>query len=121
MRMRMYADEEEERLKMKKAIQKLKTSAEKLIKEPKDLRTILSLNNNVPEPPIEINDLEDLGSKLKNRSRQMVFSLERDISDINQQRERKENIKSDIRVMLNRRRGARSPHGARHIEERPHR
>ncbi|XP_057670791.1 nuclear cap-binding protein subunit 3-like [Diorhabda carinulata] len=106
MRMRMYADEEEERIKNRKAIQKIKKQTEKLTTEPKDLRAILSMNNY--SQPIEIIDLvqDDLGKKLKNRSRQMVVSIERDPWEIHH--ERKENIRSDIRSVLNKRR-ERSP------------
>ncbi|XP_072387420.1 uncharacterized protein [Diabrotica undecimpunctata] len=115
MRMRMYADEEEERIKIRKAIQKLKNQTEKLKKEPKDLRTILSINNY--REPIEVIDLveDDLGRKLKNRSRQIVFSIDRDPAEL--RRDRKENIKSDVRSVLNRRRArSRSPYEHRRGE-----
>ncbi|XP_028129241.2 nuclear cap-binding protein subunit 3 [Diabrotica virgifera virgifera] len=115
MRMRMYADEEEERIKIRKAIQKLKNQTEQLKKEPKDLRTILSINNY--REPIEVIDLveDDLGRKLKNRSRQIVFAIDRDPVEL--RRDRKENIKSDVRSVLNRRRGrSRSPYEHRRGE-----
>ncbi|KAG5872704.1 hypothetical protein JTB14_008798 [Gonioctena quinquepunctata] len=109
-RMRMYADEEEEKLRRKKMLQTIKKQTEKISRDDgreRDLRNVLSVTNYAE--PVEVIDLvgEDLGSKLKNRSKQMVFTVERDFSDYNSH-DRKENVRSDIRSYLEERR-IRSP------------
>ncbi|CAH1154365.1 unnamed protein product [Phaedon cochleariae] len=111
-RMRMYADEEEEKVRRKKLLQTIKTQSDKLFREetrPRDLRNILSVTNY--KEPVEIIDLvleEDLGKKLKNRSKHMVYSVEHGMEKV-EPYERKENVRSaDIRAVLEERR-IRSP------------
>lgn len=113
-RMRMYADEEEEKIKRKKLLQTLKKQTEKLSKEDdadrRDLRNVLGITNNrrtlvreelLPTEPV------DLGTRLKNRTKNMVFTVERDIIDL-ETYDRKENVHADIRSLIEQRR-ARSP------------
>nr|XP_023023932.1 nuclear cap-binding protein subunit 3-like [Leptinotarsa decemlineata] len=105
-RMRMYADEEEEKVRRKKLLQTIKKQTEKISRDDRqesDLRNILSVTNYTE--PIEVIDLveEDLGSKLKNRSKQMVFTVERNLEDIDSF-DRKENVRSDVRSLLDHRR-----------------
>lgn len=86
-RMRMYADEEEEKLRRKKLLKTLKHHTERLTQKPletTDLRNVLRLSNKVPEEIIEIDsgsDETDLGSRLKSRTKQMVFTVERDVEN----------------------------------------
>lgn len=87
-RMRMYADEEEEKLRRRKLLQTLRHQTERFTKQPKlettDLRNVLCLSNKVPEEIIEIDsgsDEVDLGSRLKSRTKQMVFTVERNLEN----------------------------------------
>lgn len=83
-RMRMYADEEEEKVRRKKLLQKLKHHTERLTQktlQTTDLRNVLRLSNKVPEEVIEIDsgsDEIDLGSRIKRRTKKMVFTVDRD-------------------------------------------
>lgn len=85
-RMRMYADEEEEKVRRKKLLQKLKHHTERFTQktlETTDLRNVLHLSNKVPEV-IEIesgSDEGDLGSRIKRRTKQMVFTVDRDVEN----------------------------------------
>lgn len=113
-RMRMYADEEEEKIKRKKLLQTLKKQTEKLSKEDdlnrRDLRNVLGITNNkrtlVREEP-QPTETVDLGTRLKNRTKNMVFTVKRDVIDV-ETFDRKENVHADIRSLIEQRR-ARSP------------
>lgn len=86
-RMRMYADDEEEKVKRRKLLQTLKSHSERFtprVLETKDLRNVLRLSNKPPDEVIEIDsesDETDLGSKLKSRTKQMLFTVKRDVQD----------------------------------------
>ncbi|KAL3268049.1 hypothetical protein HHI36_007178 [Cryptolaemus montrouzieri] len=76
-RMRMYADEEEEKIKRKKLLQALKKQTEKLKKTEipnSDLRNILRITSKKPKN-IEHDEDLDLSVSLKNRSRKLVFTV----------------------------------------------
>ncbi|KAF7277954.1 uncharacterized protein LOC143199948 [Rhynchophorus ferrugineus] len=85
-RMKMYADEEEENMKRKKIIQKIKKQTEEIERtsNEKDLRHMLGPANRLmmrKDHP-DSDRTEDLGSKLKNRNQKMIFAIERDLSDL---------------------------------------
>ncbi|KAJ8917758.1 hypothetical protein NQ315_005209 [Exocentrus adspersus] len=114
-RMRMYADEEEEKLKRKKLLQTLKKQAEELSKEddfnPRDLRNVLGITNHKRtflKPQVTSPELTDLGTRLKNRTKNMVFTVESEVIDLDEECDRKENVQADIRSLIEQRR-ARSP------------
>lgn len=114
-RMRMYADEEEEKMKRKKLLQTLKNQTLKL-NEPdaldqSDLRNVLGLTNQKSMIANRLHsDKIDLGVKLKNRNQKMMFTLERDEDEL-------ENVpRKDVRTILDERR-ARSPKLKRSLHE----
>ncbi|KAJ8938877.1 hypothetical protein NQ318_016081 [Aromia moschata] len=120
-RMRMYADDEEEKVRRKKLLQTIKRQAEKLTnnegKNTNDLRNALGIPNRkfVLDEIIDLDpEVTDLGTKLKNRTKNLVFTVERDLPNV-EIYNRKENMQSDIRSLIEERRGARSPVTRRRI------
>ncbi|XP_030761719.1 nuclear cap-binding protein subunit 3-like [Sitophilus oryzae] len=84
-RMKMYADEEEENMKRKKILQRIKKQSEVIEKKSsdRDLRDMLGPTNRLvmkKDLPI-IDRVEDLGSKLRNRNQKMIYAIERDLFD----------------------------------------
>ncbi|KAJ8934164.1 hypothetical protein NQ314_013546 [Rhamnusium bicolor] len=107
-------DEEEEETGEKERKKTIKRQTEKLSKEDylnrRDLRNVLGITNRRAhkEEIIESDpEIVDLGTKLRNRTKNMVFTVERDLGDI-ETYDRKENVRSDIRSLIEERR-ARSP------------
>ncbi|XP_060529010.1 nuclear cap-binding protein subunit 3-like [Cylas formicarius] len=95
-RMKMYADEEEEKIKRKKILQKIKRQADKI--EKTDLRNVLRNSRKVPLKEVSVEkgaSAIDLGSKLKNRTSRLVFAVGREapVKNITE-------IKPDIRTLL---------------------
>lgn len=79
-RMRMYADDEEEKIKRKLMLKKLSGQMKKLDENTtanSDLRTVLNLvsRTNAGKKEKSATDDFDLGSRLKNRNRKMVFQI----------------------------------------------
>lgn len=117
-RMRMYADEEEAKMKRKKVIQTLKKQTEKLEEDTKDLRNVLGVTHR-RMPVMDMvsqtgeHEQSDLGLRLKNRNKQMVFAVDRTDFELDQSTHRNE-PRSDARSFLDRRRkGAVSPRRSR--------
>ncbi|EFA09513.1 nuclear cap-binding protein subunit 3 [Tribolium castaneum] len=78
-RMRMYADEEEEKMKRKQMLKRINTQIRKIDEDKSsnsDLRAVLNMANRThakldkTEP-----EVFDLGTRLKNRSKKMVFEI----------------------------------------------
>lgn len=92
-RMRMYADDEEEKVRRRKLLQTLRNHSERLTQktlDTTDLRNVLCLSNKTPEV-IEIDsesDETELGSRLKGRTKQMVFTVQRNVQDFIQEQNR---------------------------------
>lgn len=79
-RMRMYADDEEEKIKRKQMLKKLSSQMKKLDENTtanSDLRTVLNLGSrtNAGKKEKLASDDFDLGSRLKNRNKKMVFQI----------------------------------------------
>ncbi|CAH0555498.1 unnamed protein product [Brassicogethes aeneus] len=113
-RMRMYADEEEEKQKRKKLIQTLKKQTEKLDEDRSDLRNVLGVTNKrtimdrLEEETAHDDRQEDLGLRLKNRSKSMILALNRHMDEIENYMMEREDSRPDARTLIGRRR-AESP------------
>ncbi|XP_044264488.1 uncharacterized protein LOC123011205 [Tribolium madens] len=78
-RMRMYADEEEEKIKRKRMLKRINTQIRKIDEDKSsnsDLRSVLNMANRT-HAKLEKTEPEvfDLGTRLKNRSKKMVFEI----------------------------------------------
>lgn len=77
-RMRMYADEEEEKIKRRKLLNTLKKQKEKIEKTEipnTDLRNILRITNRKSKFSAEVDEDLDLSLNLKNRRNKLVFTV----------------------------------------------
>lgn len=82
-RMRMYADDEEEKIKRKRLLQKLQKQSDRIEKheiENSDLRNILRITNRASKrlTSEKINNNSDLALTLRNRNRNMMFSIKQE-------------------------------------------
>lgn len=83
-RMRMYADEEEEKIKRRKLLQTLKRQTESIEKTEianTDLRNILRTTNRKSKI-VETDDNKDLSLNLKNRRNKLVFTVSQDAPEL---------------------------------------
>ncbi|XP_044753776.1 nuclear cap-binding protein subunit 3-like [Coccinella septempunctata] len=107
-RMRMYADEEEEKIKRRKLLHTLKKQTEKIEKTEianTDLRNILRITNRKAKASVETYEDLDLSLNLKNRRNKLVFTVAQDASE-----KRSENhIRNHSERIPNRARQTRSP------------
>ncbi|KAJ3642428.1 hypothetical protein Zmor_025218 [Zophobas morio] len=79
-RMRMYADEEEEKIKRKHMLQRINNQIKKIdqdVSTNSDLRTVLNMTHRTHAVKLDKSEPEvfDLGSRLKNRNKKMVFQI----------------------------------------------
>ncbi|XP_017772650.1 PREDICTED: nuclear cap-binding protein subunit 3-like [Nicrophorus vespilloides] len=114
-RMRMYADEEEERIKRRQQLNALK----KVNTEQKtDLRSILGITKKKPPPPqqqLPVEEQIDLGTKLKNRKSR----IPQQHSDVRGRLEERSSLKSRLytRPKSPKRRGRASDHVSEYEED----
>lgn len=78
-RMKMYADEEEENQKRRRILTKIQNQKDQIDQRERerDLRDILGHTNSKLDSKKDIDHSVDLGTKLKNRNKRMVFAVDR--------------------------------------------
>ncbi|KAH1005789.1 hypothetical protein HUJ04_006709 [Dendroctonus ponderosae] len=114
-RMKMYADEEEENQKRRRILMKIQNQKDQIDKNERerDLRDILGHTNSKLISKKDIDHNVDLGTKLKNRNKRMVFAVDRSPfehldylypDDRNALVDARRDLMSDRRDMINERR-----------------